>query len=487
MDCKRRILLLHGPVILILPSVARRLPRTYIFVISRTQHGDTYRVNERLYHESSVMTVSLSFTPSTFVSDALETLVVEPATERALATEPIGAKARRIFLDFDLMGSPRHPPFRAAFYPVVREAVVVVTVAACLFIAGFAVKRSTGKSLYRQATEMFALWFNQHIDPPTYYAQDLYLPAKMALSAHYLTRFETKNGLMTALNSLTKRPYVKHEMNDKALFASVCSDAGVAHVPILATTDTDGLHWHVARDSVAFDLFCKRRNGMGAKGTLAFRHLSSNRFSDSEGQVLSLAEIEARVVGQSKPMLLQPWLRNHEDLANLAKDSLLTVRVITCINEQGKPEVCLAMLRLLSILEPDWQHLPDGEYAAPIDLKTGVLGLLTGDAMETSVVRMAMHPVTGVQVEGRLMPEWDAIKALALKLHAHVPHRAMIGWDIAVTPNGPVMLEGNNNFDVMFLQRVQDAPASASRFGSLMAFHLDRLKIAKASAISNLV
>ena len=51
----------------------------------------------------------------------------------------------------------------------------------------------------------------------------------------------------------------------------------------------------------------------------------------------------------------------------------------------------------------------------------------------------------------------------------------VVGWDIAVTPDGPVVLEGNSNFDVMFLQRVHRVPASETRFGELLSYHLEAL------------
>jgi hypothetical protein len=390
-------------------------------------------------------------------------------------SEPVGSKARRAFRDLRLFQVARHPPVKAAFYPVIQELVVVLTIAILALVAGLPVKRATGKSLLAQSRDMFHLWFREGVDPPSYYAQDLYKPGRLALASGYLTRFETKNGLMTALNARRTRPEGGHEMNNKALFSTLCRNANVAHAAILAESGEGEVQWRIEPETIDYDLFCKRRKGMGAKGTRTFRYLGDHRFADCKARVLSIWEIEAQLAALKTPMLVQPWLRNHAALADIARDSLLTVRVISCLNEDDEPEVCLAMLRLLTVLEPAWRHLPDGEYAAPIDLKTGALGILTGDSMATSVTRLQRHPVTGAKIEGRFMPHWEATQALALQLHRHVRHRVMVGWDIAITPEGPVMLEGNTNFDVMFLQRVQYQPASASRFGKLMDYHLEQL------------
>ena len=146
------------------------------------------------------------------------------------------------------------------------------------------------------------------------------------------------------------------------------------------------------------------------------------------------------------------------------------------MNERNEIEVTDAMLRVLASLEPRWKSASiDGEFAAPIDLPTGRLGLLTGDNMRTCCRRYKLHPITNAKVKDRVIDQWPAIATMATRCHAAFPHRLMIGWDIALTPQGPIMLEGNTKFDVMFLQRVQDKPSGEGRLGQLLAFHLPKL------------
>ncbi len=216
---------------------------------------------------------------------------------------------------------------------------------------------------------------------------------------------------------------------------------------------------------------------MGAAGVQAFRHMKTGRHVNVAGQEFETASLLAwlKVNSLQHPVVVQPWLKNHPEIADLTKDSLIAIRVITCMNEAGVAEVTLAMLRILSELEPAWSHLPDEEYAAPIDIESGRMGLLAGDKMFTTLQRYECHPVTGSAINGRTLSAWPAIRDLAIKAHTAFPHRLMLGWDIAWTPDGPLVLEGNTNFDVMLLQRVHDAPVSNSRFGELMNYHLDTL------------
>ncbi|MGB9144126.1 MAG: sugar-transfer associated ATP-grasp domain-containing protein, partial [Aestuariivirga sp.] len=220
------------------------------------------------------------------------------------------------------------------------------------------------------------------------------------------------------------------------------------------------------------------QNSMGAIDTLAFRSLGAARYRASDGRELGRDEMFhiLRKASVRNWYLVQPWLKNHPSIADFAVDSLVTIRVVTCLNEAGAPEVTLAMLRVLAKLEPTWTDVPDEEYATPIDLATGRMGLFTGDSMRTSHLRYDKHLVTGRQIEGTVLEEWPAIRDLAIRVHAAFPYRVLIGWDIALTDKGPVVLEGNNSLDVMFLQRVHDTPAGRTRMGELLNYHLRALE-----------
>ena len=401
----------------------------------------------------------------------------EKLTNTSSGNAGVGALARHCYKSLKLFRSAKHPPVKAAFYPGVRETIIIAAIGWLLFDAGPSVKRTTGKSIRIQAREMLSLWFRQTIDPPSYYALELYRSRNMKNAGCYLTRYETKNGLLKTLNLARQSPWDKNEMGDKSFFSVCCQKFELPQAQIVGEIANGSATWTVQPELMNFDLFCKRQRGMGAKGCLTFRFIEENKFQTQSGEIITLSELVTHVSAESKnrPMLVQRWLKNHDGLSDLAKDSLLTIRVITCLNEQNQPEVCLAMLRVLAVLEPDWQHLPDGEYAAPIELVSGRLGRLTGDSMNTSTLRYDNHPANNAIVTGRTVPDWPSIVALATRAQGAFNHRLMIGWDIALTPDGPVLLEGNTNFDVMFLQRVHDAPASNSRFGTILEHHLENL------------
>jgi hypothetical protein len=83
--------------------------------------------------------------------------------------------------------------------------------------------------------------------------------------------------------------------------------------------------------------------------------------------------------------------------------------------------------------------------------------------------------VKGQPVAGRVLATWPALKALAMAAHRAFPHRILVGWDLASTVDGPVLLEGNINLDVMFPQRVHRQGFADSPLGPLLQHHLATL------------
>jgi hypothetical protein len=179
----------------------------------------------------------------------------------------------------------------------------------------------------------------------------------------------------------------------------------------------------------------------------------------------------------TRNIMVLPRLRNHPELTGLAGESLITIRAVTCLDERQQPELVLAYLRVLSKLEPDWPvKKPISEYASAVDLTDGRLSAMTGDKPECLSQWHDRHPVTGVEVKGRVVPCWDAVAALAERAHRVTRDRVLVGWDIAITPSGPLLLEGNSYPDVHYPQRIFRHPYGEMRVGQLLRHHMGRLE-----------
>ena len=383
----------------------------------------------------------------------------------------LGVEARRVYQAGHLFSHASYPPVRWAFYPVVHEALMLAACIALLVAAGPRVRRLSGRSLRAQFGDLLSLALEQEIDPLTYYLQELYRPGGVAEADFYLTRLETKNGLLNALNTVRAQPEAPHEMKDKALFAHRCESAGLAVASTWLTCDADGVHWQIDRSALQGDLFCKPRAGRGARGVLVFHRIGNERYRALDGQELDLDELIARLerIGRRVPMIIQPRLLNHPEIADLADQSLIAIRVLTCLDARGDPVVTHGLLRILSKLEPSWGRRD--EFASPIELHSGRLGSLVSDRV-AQIERYSHHPATRQRVEGRVLEQWPAISALAIAAHSTFRHRVLVGWDIASAADGPVLLEGNTNLDVMFPQRAYGEGFGRGPLGPLLHLHL---------------
>lgn len=401
-----------------------------------------------------------------------------PAKDYATPVAQIGLKARRIFYDFGLERRPRYPtPYRILRRPVARQVVLLAMALWCLKRGAASAARDGGGSPARQLARI-ARAAARGIDPYAFYLFGLYRPGAGAEAHAAFSRVETKNGLTFAIQSLDRARGGPWEMSDKLVFWRLCEDAGVASAPILATVDGGGFSALAERAAFDRSLFVKERRGRGGKFTLSYERVAPFLYRGDDGDVLSLSALVDGLCGVAsagRSLIVQPKLENHPEVTGFVRSSLAVFRVVTCLDDAGEPRVTHGALRILRRFEPSWPDEPDEEWDAAIDVSTGALGRLAGDVVDTCGRWREVHPVTGETVVGRRLGCWPAVSGAAVRAHSVFSSRALVGWDVAATPEGPVILEGNANMDFAMIQRCSRTPVGLSPLGPLLDRHLDRL------------
>ena len=61
--------------------------------------------------------------------------------------------------------------------------------------------------------------------------------------------------------------------------------------------------------------------------------------------------------------------------------------------------------------------------------------------------RTGIHPDSGVIFDGFRIPCFSDAMAMVARLHEYFAHIHSIGWDVAITDNGTVIVEGNDDWD----------------------------------------
>jgi hypothetical protein len=337
------------------------------------------------------------------------------------------------------------------------------------------VRRQRNVSVLRQVVALLKLALVYRTDPAAYYALDLYEPPhRLAEVEHYVGRLETKNGLYSLMRDAVRRGKTVpgHSLTDKAIFAAHCAKAGLPHIRILASGEQGVLtvHDHTP-GTFDRDLFVKLTKGSGTFGARSYRwqggkHVARDGTSfDREALLKELA-----ASSDWRPLIVNHWLTNHPEIADLATDSLLTFRIFTCLDAAGEPHVTHAFMRIMSKLEPSWHTIE--EYGSKIDLDTGRMNRMCADRDLAPDAWWDVHPKTGAQVTGRMISGWPAIAALAVAGHREFCYWAIVGWDLAWTPDGPVLIEGNTDPDTHYLQRVHRETLGRSPMAPYLRHHL---------------
>lgn len=400
--------------------------------------------------------------------------------EAGLARDPlaVGTQARRLFTELNLFAKGRFPRHPIAHIPGVRYLIEIGRTVRWFGTLSKPVRRRFGKPINRQFQEIILLMLRDGLDAQAYYMMELFRDGRLDQAGRYLARYETKNGLFKALHkTLAPENWLRTKLGNKRKFAEFCDEAGVPTIPTFATFERGEINWRTAdRTALDRDLFVKLGKGKGARGAAWYQRIAPERYRAQDGGESSLDEIveSLRVRSLETPIILQPRVVNHPDIAAFATNSLLVVRVITCLNRQFEPETTYGMLRILSKLEPTWPTI--SEFGVPVDLETGRLGALTGDKIHDALEWHSLHPITQAPVEGTILPCWPQIRELAVTAHRASKGRLLIGWDIALTSQGPLVVEGNGLLDIVFPQRVHRMAAGTSPLGPLLAFHLERLE-----------
>ena len=160
--------------------------------------------------------------------------------------------------------------------------------------------------------------------------------------------------------------------------------------------------------------------------------------------------------------VIEDVLQQHEDLNKLNPSSINTLRIVTILNESG-PHIVYAHIRIGNSDRPV-DNLHSGGMFAPIDLDKGVIQYPAYDKARHTYTE---HPRTHTQIQGFAIPYWEEAKAMCLEASQVVPQMRYVGWDVAITPNGPVFVEGNNlpGYDIL-----QMPPHTPDRIGMLPRF-----------------
>jgi len=256
-----------------------------------------------------------------------------------------------------------------------------------------------------------------------------------------------------------KRGADNRDVQDKSRFSEICGKHGLPHAPTLAAFD-HGRQIYPTSPFIpdAPVLWTKSLRLSGGAGAAKWVR-SDASYHDMQGRRIAADRLADEFVKQD--CIVQPYLENHPDIARLSNGALAALRIVTGMDASGEAQFITSLIGLAYGLRT-----------------TSVAAILCSIEPETGRIRKAAlpngksitdHPDTGAPIAGVVLPFWPESLDLARRAHATAfPRFAFLGWDIALTPDGPLLLETNSGWGALFHQML-DGPLGHTAFSRLIS------------------
>lgn len=255
---------------------------------------------------------------------------------------------------------------------------------------------------------------------------------------------------------------------DKGIFYKYCMIQGIPVPELYALFFKDKAGWshtgtllqdretwvEFLNNNLPDEFVIKPALGVYGSGFRVLHRSAAGAFTDAGGmQQQDAEEIYNTMLSYPRydSFVIQERVRNHPELARLSNTEYLqTLRFVTYVDSSGGCKILYAFFKPIvgSNISDNHDHGKSGNLVTHIDLKKGALlpaTIMTVDGSgEQTVLR---HPTTGMLFEGFQVPFWKESCELAMEAARKFLPIRTVGWDIAITPKGPLLIEGNDRAD----------------------------------------
>ena len=142
---------------------------------------------------------------------------------------------------------------------------------------------------------------------------------------------------------------------------------------------------------------------------------------------------------EGKTYLLEDVIVQHPQVSRIYPEAINTLRIVT-VRYEGRAKIACAYFRI-----GNNGHCVDnfnsGGMVAPVDELTGVV---KDKAVDKNKQTYKVHPYSGELIQGFTFPYWEEAIDMVQRASQVIPQMGYIGWDVAFTPDGPCLVEGNN-------------------------------------------
>ena len=191
------------------------------------------------------------------------------------------------------------------------------------------------------------------------------------------------------------------------------------------------------------DAFAKEFDGQLGDGAFTLRIEGSRVFVNN---ILVPSTDDLLKTFTKTNYIIQERVVQHPQMNRLCSTAVNTIRLLTIITPNEEILAVRAGLRI-------------GREGSSVDncAKGGIfvgIDMNTGKLMKKGIIKppygntVYQHPDNGIVLEGFEIPFFKEAVEMAKELHSKLYRIHSVGWDIAITPDGPIFIEGNSLWEV---------------------------------------
>lgn len=166
--------------------------------------------------------------------------------------------------------------------------------------------------------------------------------------------------------------------------------------------------------------------------------------------------LDLKTVLKNAPLLFESLVKQNNQFSAFNSSSVNTIRMMTALYPNNKVRLIAAFIKIGRDGSDVDNAGAGGNVDVAIDINSGKLYNAIEFNSWHNIVKIDKHPDTGSQIEGESISNWEEIVGKVCDYQARMPQLKIIGWDVAITEEGPVIIEINNWWDTtgqLFIKR----------------------------------
>ncbi|MBU3180283.1 sugar-transfer associated ATP-grasp domain-containing protein [Clostridium psychrophilum] len=200
----------------------------------------------------------------------------------------------------------------------------------------------------------------------------------------------------------------------------------------------------VLKEKLYKKIFIKPVDGEGGYGIMIFHLSFDNKYTNNN---VELTETLLNNICKKNDYIIQSGVIQDGSVLKIYPSSVNTFRIAT-ENIKGKVRIVCAALRI-GRDGKEVDNASQNGIALGIDCTTGIYR----DYASTEEGEIFYkHPDSKFIFKNHKINEWNSIKNFTIKCASKLPQFTYLGWDIALTEDGPIAIETNLGFAIDLFQ-----------------------------------